>query len=154
MDVLEMSDREALIIERRANRVPWRTIGQELGISHSRVIQIFKEARDRIPASRLADMRAESAELIDRAIADLLTIAEDDSLDNQGKYRVSARTRVEAWNAIRGFDESLRLLFGANAPARKEITILTNEVIDAAIEKLKADDVWDAEVVDAPALEA
>jgi predicted transcriptional regulator len=128
MNVLERSEREARIFELRSRRMSWTAIGKELGLSHTRVIQIFEAARDRIPASRLADLRAESTELADRAIANLLEIAEDKT--------ISPRTRVEAWNAIRGYDESLRKLYGADAPQRKEITVLTDDVIDSAIKKL------------------
>lgn len=128
MDVLERSKREARIFELRAQRVSFSKIGEELGITRQRVEQIFQAARDRIPAARLADMRAEEAELADEGIADLLKIARDAS--------VSPRTRVEAWQAIRAFSESKRKLFGVDAPQRKEITVLTDDVIDSAIKKL------------------
>lgn len=137
MDVLEQSAREARIIELREQRVPYRKIAAELGITHTRVIQIFQTARDRIPASRLADLRAEESDLADEAIADLLTIAKNDTINPRtGHPMVSPHARVEAWNAIRGFSESKRRLFGADAPLRKEITVLTDDVVDAAIKKL------------------
>lgn len=128
LTIPEQSAREARIFELREQRVSFANIGKELGITRQRVTQIYNAARDRIPASRLADLRAESTELIDEAIRDLLDIARDKS--------ISPRTRVEAWNSIRGFDESLRKLYGADAPMRKEITVLTDDVIDSAIKKL------------------
>lgn len=136
-DVLERSEREALIFKRREERVSFTAIAAELGISHQRVHQIFNAARDRIPAGRLADLRAEESELADRAIANLLEIAENDTINPRtGHPMVSPHARVEAWNAIRGFSESKRRLFGADAPLRKEITVLTDDVVDAAIKKL------------------
>lgn len=127
MDVMERSEREALIIERRNQRVPFRKIAEELGITHARVQKIFQETRDRIPAARLADLREEESELADRGIASLLDIAENE--------RISPRTRVEAWNSIRAWSESKRKLYGVDAPIRKEITVLTEDVVDAALRK-------------------
>jgi hypothetical protein len=104
-----------------------RVIAKELGICEQRVSQIFQVARDRLPAARLADMRAEEAELCDRAIAGLLVIA------TTGK---SEHARVEAWRAIIFASESKRKLFGADAPMRREVTVLTESVVDAALRKV------------------
>lgn len=137
MDTAAQMAREARIFELRTQRVSFAKIGAELGITAQRVHQIFEVARDRIPASRLADLRAEESELADRGIADLLKIAENDSINPRtGHPMVSPHARVEAWNAIRGWSESKRRLFGADAPLRKEITVLTDDVVDAAIKKL------------------
>ncbi|WP_425171357.1 hypothetical protein [Mycobacterium sp.] len=127
MDIMERSAREALIIERRTQRVSFPKIGAELGITHQRVQQIFQTARDRIPAARLADLRAEESELLDQAIAGLLVIA------TGGK---SEHARVEAWRAIIAASESKRKLFGADAPVRREVTVLTESVVDAALRKI------------------
>ena len=102
---MEMAQREALIIERRANRVPFRTIAAEVGVTHQRCVQIFKEACSKVPAEHVQQVRQEESELADRAIGDLLAIAEN--------QHVSPRTRVEAWSAVRGWSESKRKLFGA-----------------------------------------
>lgn len=127
MDMTETSAREAFIIEQRTRRVPFRTIGAELNISAQRVHQIFEAARDRIPAQRLADLRAEESELLDQVIAGLMDIA------HNGK---SEHAKVQAWLGIIHASESKRKLFGADAPLRKEITVLTEDAVDAAIRKL------------------
>lgn len=127
MDMIETSQREAFIIEQRTKRVPLRTIGAQLGISPQRVHQIFEAARDRIPAARLADLRAEESELLDQVIAGLLEIA------TNGK---SEHAKVQAWLGIIHASESKRKLFGADAPMRKEITVLTEDAVDAALRKL------------------
>jgi 2,4-dienoyl-CoA reductase-like NADH-dependent reductase (Old Yellow Enzyme family) len=129
VDILEGTAREAYIIEQRTQRVPFRTIGDNLGISAQRVHQIFEAARDRIPAARLADLRAEEAELADRAIADLLRRI--NTLSDE-----KAHGAAELWNSVRGWSESKRKLFGADAPQRKEITVLTEDAVDAAIRKV------------------
>ena len=120
--------REALIIERRASRVSFQKIGDEIGLSAPRVHEIFQEVQNRIPAQRIGDLRAEESDLADRAIANLLEIAENTN--------VSPRTRAEAWNSIRGWSESKRKLFGVDAPTRREITVVSNETIDMAIVEL------------------
>jgi hypothetical protein len=137
--MMELTAREARIFELRAQRVGFRQIGQELGISHTRAHQIYEAARNRIPASRLADLRAEESELLDEGVQSLLKIARDDRLTSDGKPIVSPRTRVEAWNAICKFSESKRRLFGADAPQRKEVTVLSDSVVDAALRKANED---------------
>lgn len=121
-------DRENLIVERRANRVPFRLIGGELGISAQRAHQIFKDACDKVPAEAVRQVRMEESELADRAIGDLLGIAENE--------HVSPRTRVEAWSAVRGWSESKRKLHGADAPTRRELTVVSGETVDLAIADL------------------
>jgi hypothetical protein len=123
----ETSAREAFIIEQRTHRVSFAKIGAELGITPQRVHQIFEKARDRIPAARLADLRAEESELLDQVIAGLLEIA------HKGN---SEHARVQAFLGIIHASESKRKLFGADAPMRKEITVLTEDAVDAAIRKL------------------
>ena len=122
------AEREALIIERRADSVPFRAIAAEIGISTARAHQIFHEACNRIPAEQLNTIRVRSRDLADRAINNLLKIAENPNN--------SPHSRVAAWTEIRNYDESQRKLFGADAPVRKEITVLTDDVIDNAIRKL------------------
>lgn len=125
---LEYAEREARIIELRKSRVSFRDIGNELGISHARAYQIYKNVLDRIPATQLAALRLESNELIERGITNLLEIAESTS--------VSPRTRVEAWNGVLKFCESQRKLYGVDAPQRKEIAVLTEDTVDKALRKL------------------
>lgn len=125
------AQREARVLEMRAQRMSYRAIGAELGVSPPRVHQIFAAARDRIPAQRLADLRDDERELADRAIHDLLGIAENP--------QVSPRTRCEAWGQIRGWSESLRKLYGVDAPTKREITVISDDAISNAIKGLNAE---------------
>lgn len=122
------AEREQIVVERRAARVPFRAIAAELGISLSRAHQIFTEACNRIPAEAVHTIRVESSDLHDRAIRDLLSIAENP--------QISPRTRVEAWAQVRSFDESHRKLMGADAPVRKEVTIISDDTVNQAIAEL------------------
>jgi methylphosphotriester-DNA--protein-cysteine methyltransferase len=121
-------ERESIVVERRSSNVPFRVIAAELGLSVARVHGIFKEACDRIPAEAVHTVRVQSSDLYDRAVNDLLKIAENP--------QVSPRTRAEAWNAIRGWNESFRKLMGADAPQRREISVVSGETIDNAIMEL------------------
>lgn len=119
------AQREALIVERRAHSVPFRAIADEVGLSVTRTHEIFNEACARVPAAAVHSLRVQLSELADRGIADLLKIAESG--------RVSDRSRVEAWRAVLAWSESLRKLYGADAPSRREITVITDDVVDAAL---------------------
>jgi AraC-like DNA-binding protein len=122
------AEREALIIELHAQSLPWRAIAEQVGVSHTQCQRIFQDARDRLPAERLSDLRTTHHELAQRAIHDLLKIAENP--------QVSPRTRAEAWNSLRGWSESARKLWGADAPTRREITVVSAETVDNAIAEL------------------
>lgn len=125
---LTAAEREAIVVERRACNTPFRVIAAELGLSVSRTHNIFKEACDRIPAEAVHTVRVQSSDLYDRAVHDLLKIAENP--------QVSPRTRAEAWGQIRGWNESFRKLMGADAPQRREISVVSGETIDNAIMEL------------------
>lgn len=122
------AQKSAYVVARRADRIPMRVIAEELGVSTPRIAQIFKRAVDRVPADQVDLMRRQEGELADRAISNLLEIAEN--------IKISPRTRVEAWSAIRSWSESKRKIFGVDSPVRREITIVTEETVDNAIRDL------------------
>lgn len=125
---IETAEREDLIIDLHGQHLPWREISRRVGLSHERCRQIFQAARDRIPAERLNDLRVDHHELAYRAIHDLLQMAENP--------QISPRTRAECWNAIRGWSESDRKLYGVDAPTRREITVISDDAISNAITEL------------------
>jgi hypothetical protein len=130
---LTMSDaeREAFVVTRRADSIPFRQIAEEVGLSHGQVHNIFKAACAKVPSEAVHTLRVQSSELADRAIADLLTIAEN--------VQVSPRTRAEAWTSIRGWSESLRKLHGADAPSRSQVSVVSQDTIEAEIARLTAE---------------
>lgn len=141
----QQQDRKARIIASRRAREPWDAIAATWDITPQRAHQIYRAALDEFPAVQVAEHREEEAGLIDRAIANLLAIAEDDS------PTASARTRVEAWSAIRGWCEHKARLLGLNAPVRKEISVLSESVVDKALAQASADHA--AKVAELEALE-
>lgn len=139
----QSAQRRARIIEYRAERLTWRDIGAREGISAPRAHRIYNDALAEYPVAALAEHRHEEGELIDRAVRDLLAIAGDDStyVDGKGNERptTSARTRVEAWSAIRGWSEHRARLFGLNAPSRSTVDVVTHDGLAEEMARLAAE---------------
>lgn len=125
----EQQERKRRIIELRGERQTWDQIATAFDITPQRAHQLYQAALKERPNPLVDEHRAEEAALIDRAVNRLLQIAEVDD--------VSPRTRVEAWNAIKGWCEHKARLLGLNAPARKEITVLTEDAVDQALRALE-----------------
>lgn len=139
----QTAQRRARIIDYRAQRLTWRDIGAREDITAQRAHQIYDEALAAYPVASLAEHRHEEGELIDRAVRDLLAIAGDDStyVDGKGNERptTSARTRVEAWSAIRGWSEHRARLFGLNAPSRSTVDVVTHDSLAEEMQRLAAE---------------
>lgn len=115
MDQYTTAQREALIIERRADRVPYRTIGAELGISGQRVQKIYEAACRKYPVQHLDQHRRDELELTDTAVNELLALARNP--------QVLAGNRIKAWEAVCRWAERKSRLLGLDAPLRREIEI-------------------------------
>jgi hypothetical protein len=91
--------------------------------------RIFHEALAALPRHGIDELRAEETELIDHAVNSLMSIATDSN--------TPARTRVEAWSAIRGWAERKARLLGLDAP--KTHAVLTLDALDTQIAALEAE---------------
>lgn len=111
---IDTAERKRLILQRRRDRVGFREIAEELGISPTRVVQLFKKALLEIPAPEAAELRHEEAELIDQAVASLLRLTETASKDSD---------RIAAWGQVARFMDRRAKLFGLDAPAKQDITV-------------------------------
>lgn len=127
----QQQHRKAAIVAARRAREPWDAIGAVHDITPQRAHQIYKAALDEFPAVQVAEHREEEVGLADQAISRLMGIAEDPD--------VSARTRIEAWVATRGWCEHKAKLLALYAPQRREITVLTEDAVDAALRKVAED---------------
>ncbi|MGH3408116.1 MAG: sigma factor-like helix-turn-helix DNA-binding protein [Streptosporangiaceae bacterium] len=127
----EQAERLRQIVQMRRAHFGQDQIAAKLGISQQRVSQLYKQALTEVPAQDIEEHRAEELILIDDAIRNLLRIAMDLS--------TSPRTRVEAWNAIRGWSDRKARLLGLDAPARSRVEVITEDVIDAEIRRLETE---------------
>lgn len=127
----QTATRKAAIVAARRSREPFDAIGATWGIGAVRAHQIYWEAMGEIPNSQVSQHREEQRDLADKAISALLAIAEDPD--------VSARTRVEAWSSIKGWCEHQAKLLALYAPVRREITVLSESVVDKALAQASAD---------------
>jgi hypothetical protein len=108
--------RDVFILERHAEHLPLRQIGQQVGLSHEGVRKVINTALKNNRKTEIVDMiQREGDDFAREAIHNLREIALDTT--------VSPRTRVEAWDKARLFWESQRKLYGADEPIkRQEVT--------------------------------
>lgn len=125
---VEVQQRAARVVELRRSRIPWDEISQAVGVNVARCKKLYNRALAEIPAQHVDEHRAEELMLVDDATADLMIMARD--------WRVSSRTRIEAWSTIRAWAERKAKLLGLDAPTQvvhidnidKEIAALAREI--------------------------
>lgn len=126
----EVAERRRLVVEMRRRNIPFDEIGRTLGVSAQRAHQIYRDALDALPVQAVDEHRTEAIARIDEAQRALRGIAADPD--------VSARTRVEAWAAFRGWEDRRARLLGLDQPVRSEVTVLTEDLIARAIRETEA----------------
>lgn len=99
-------------VELRRKRWTFDQIGAALGVSAPRAHQLWKAGVEMAPVARIEEIRDEELEFADVAIRELLEIA------RSADRGVTARTKVEAWSAIRGWAERKARIAGIDAPAK------------------------------------
>lgn len=127
----EKAARQARVVQMRRARATWDQISMAVGVSGPQCHRIYQEALAKNPltAIQVDEHRLEETELIDAASRSLLGIA----LDRD----VSARTRVEAWNSVRGWAERKAKLLGLDCPTTIQVT--TIDALDAQIAALEVE---------------
>jgi len=115
MDDYASAQRDARIVELRAQRVSFREIAEELGVSRQRVHQLWTDILDRIPSAHLDKYRQEERELADHAVRDLLSIIKDPTATHGSKIR--------SWEVMCKWSERRSRLDGLDAPVRRELEI-------------------------------
>lgn len=128
------AERDALyakVVQLRRAKTPWDQIGKHIDRTAARAHQIYQEALTHNPLTSIQvdEHRVEATEIADLAVQHLMLIATSSS--------VTARTRVEAWSAMRGWEERRAKLLGTDAPTRHEVVTL--DALDAQIRELEAE---------------
>lgn len=124
----EVHARRAKIVEMRRARRTWDDIGRELDITPQRAHAIYKQALNERPFAQVDEHRQEELELLDLATRRLMVIAVNP--------KVSDRTQVEAWNAVRGYSDSRRKLLGLDAPQQINVNHQSDSDFDRAYAEL------------------
>ena len=132
--------KRAQVVAMRRRRMTFDQIAETVGVSPTRAQQLYHSALAEIPAADVEEHRAEEQVLIDDATSDLMTIAKDPT--------VSPRTRIEAWNSIRGWAERKAALLGLDAKGKVEV--ISIDQIDREIARLCAELTERGEAVPAP----
>lgn len=133
-------ERRARVVELRQQRWSYEQIGAELGVTAQRAHQLWRDGIARVPLAKIDEIRTEEIEFTDTAIRNLMRIARDPD--------TTARTRVEAWSAIRGWAERRAKLTGIDAPKQVAVEVTENDardtelraMIDAAKAEIEAEE--------------
>jgi hypothetical protein len=128
---LKLVQRTADVVELRSEGVSFKEIGRRLDVSPQRAYQIWQKALIELPNPKLVEHRASQLAAIDLTKQVLFKIAFDESK--------STHARVEACNSIKGFLDREAKLTGTDMPSRKELTVISQDVVDAEIQKLTAE---------------
>lgn len=120
----------ATIVKLRGQSYKWDDIAKIVGLDMGYCCKLYKRALAEIPVPNMVELRDEECRLVSDAIRELMLTAVDDD--------ISPRSRIEAWNAIRGWSEHRARMIGLNAPVKSQVQVITEDHIDAAIRELEA----------------
>jgi len=120
-------------IELRDQGKDFATIGRELGVGTTRAFELYTQAlRECAPSPRTYQHKQEQLRRCDDAARRLLEL--------EAATHVSRpRTAVEALAALRGWEEHRARLLGTYAPAKKAISVIDEDVLDAEIRRQVAE---------------
>lgn len=124
-------EREELITQLRAEGHTFAEIGRRLDISRELAGRIWRRAVSRAPIANVREWRESELELIGTAIRELFEIARNPN--------AAFKERVAAYDSICRWDERRAKAIGSDAIVKREVTVLTEDTIGAAIRKLQGD---------------
>lgn len=132
-DPNDKAARGADIIRMRREKTPWAEIAKKWNITEARAAQIYRETIANHPMTAMAvdEYRVEEQELIEVAVGSLLKMCLSDN------PQITPRTKVEAWNSLRGWAEHKAKLLGLFAPTKAEV--VTISALDQQIAQLEAE---------------
>lgn len=128
--LIETAALKARIVELRTASYKWREIAEAVDRSIPYCHNLYFQALAEVPADQVVQARQEECQLVESAVHNLLKMATDDS--------VTARTRVEAWNSIRGWSEHRAKMVGLNAPVKSQVLHISESQVDEELKRLEA----------------
>lgn len=120
---------QARIVELRDRRWHWNEIATAVDRDQSWCRELYIQAMAATPMATVTSAREEELRTVDLAIRELLDITMDED--------VSPRSRIEGWNSVRTWSERRAKLLGLDAPVRKEVSIISEDTIDAELKRLE-----------------
>lgn len=125
----EQVQRDAAFAALRRDGLTYPQIAAEKRCAVSTAFEAVQRAIADVPAEAVTQLRQIESDRLNAIIADLWPIARNSDID--------AAQRIAAYREIRQASESLRRMFGLDAPTKQTITIISEDVVDAEIRRLE-----------------
>lgn len=123
------AQRRAQVVEMHTSRkMTFEAIGKQLGVTAQRAHQIWRATLLAMPAVNLMEHRTEAVNFCDQMVQELLLLAR--------RPDTAPRTTAELHRQVLGWEERRAKLLGLDQPVRREITVLTEDAVDAALRKV------------------
>jgi hypothetical protein len=105
--------------------------GRRIGVSRQRAWQLWRDANEKHATEGLDEWRSKECGFADTMIDELLAKAHDP--------QTPVREQAAIYREIRGFAEHRSKLRGVYAPVKKEINVLSTDMVMNAIQKAEDD---------------
>ncbi len=137
------AERDGRAAHLRAQGWTYGRIGAELNVNTGSAYAMVARAIARAPAEGANELRAIESERLTAVIAKAWEIVHaDHPYVSAGRLLTGVQDAgpvLAALNLIRTTSESLRKLYGLDAPARQVITVITEDAVDAELRRLETE---------------
>jgi len=137
------AERDGRAAHLRAQGWTYGRIGTELGVNTGSAYAMVARAIARAPEEGANELRAIESERLTAVIAKAWEIVHaDHPYVSAGRLLAGVQDAgpvLAALNLIRTTSESLRKLYGLDAPARQTITVITEDAVDAELRRLETE---------------
>lgn len=137
-------DRDAAKL--RSKRLTYRQIADEMGSSVTTAHDRVRRALATVPREAAEELMALEMDMLDRLDREALTVLSHDHVkvtdggkivtDDAGQPILDDMPKLRAIDALRRNSESRRRLKGIDAPTRRIIEVVTEDVVDAELRSL------------------
>ncbi len=137
------AERDSKAAHLRAQGRTYRQIGSEMGVQVATAYKMVGRAIASAPVEAVNELRAIESERLTAVIAKAWEIVHaDHPYVSAGRLLTGVQDAgpvLAALNLIRTTSESLRKLYGLDAPARQTITVITEDAVDAELRRLETE---------------
>lgn len=140
MAIRDNLDRDTEIIKLRTEGWTFEQIGAQYGITGNAAYKAYRRTLALVPAEAVSELRNTEKQRLESVIRELWAIAHArHPYVNQGRVFDNIEDVGPKLTALAGIvraSESLRKLYGVDAPNRVAISVVTEDAIDAEIKRL------------------